>query len=81
MALLSILFIGFAAVYISIRISTAWESATQTVDPVVYQHFYWIEVDTWFATAYFLVPNIILIGLFALWRFRTTKENSNDGGG
>lgn len=79
---LTLLFIPFAclvAVYTFIRLSSTWGSATQTGDPVVYQHFFWIDVDRWFATAYFLVPNGILAALFARWKFRSTKDNlSND---
>ena len=63
--------------YAFIRLSTAWESATQPGAPIVYQHFFWINVDPWFALAYFLVPNGILAALFARWRFRSTKRNQN----
>jgi hypothetical protein len=76
--LLSIPLVALVGAYAYIRLSTAWESATQTGDPVVYQHFFWINVDPWFAIAYFLVPNGILAGLFAIWKFRSAKEKLND---
>ena len=75
--LLIIPFVCLVVAYVLIRFSTAWESVTQTGDPVVYQHFFWINVDPWFATAYFLVPNGILAALFARWRFRSTNKNLN----
>ena len=79
LTLLFIPFVCLVAVYTFIRLSSSWDSATQTGDPVVYQHFFWIDVDRWFATAYFLVPNGILAALFAHWKFRSTKDNlSND---
>jgi hypothetical protein len=53
-----------------IRYSAAWKSGTQTGAPVVFQHFFWIDVDPWFATAYFLFPNGILAALFARRKLR-----------
>jgi len=76
--LLIIPFVCLVVAYSFIRLSAAWESATQTGDPVVYQHFFWINVDRWFATAYFLVPNGILAALFARWKFRSTNDNLNN---
>lgn len=66
-------------VYAFIRLSAARESATPTGDPVVYQHFFWINVDPWFAAAYFLVPNGILATVYACWKFGSpTESSSND---
>ena len=76
--LLIIPLICLVVAYAFIRLSTAWESARQLGDPIVYQHFCWINVDPWFAIAYFLVPNGILAALFARWRFRSTKRNQNN---
>lgn len=76
--LLTIPLIGLTVFYAFICLSAACESATQTGDPVVYQHFFWITIDPWFASAYFTVPNGILAGLFARWEFRSTNESSND---
>jgi hypothetical protein len=76
--LLIIPFVCLVAAYSFIRLSAVWESATQTGDPVVYQHFFWMNVDRWFATAYFMVPNGILAALFASWKFRSTNDNLNN---
>lgn len=79
LTLLFIPVVCLVAVYTFIHLSSFWESATQTGAPVVYQHFFWIDVDRWFAAAYFLVPNGILAALFTRWKFRSTKDNlSND---
>jgi hypothetical protein len=76
--LLTILLVGIAVVYVAVRLSIVWEYETQAGDPVVYQHFFWIKVDPWFATAYFMLPNGILAALFARWKFRSSKETPNE---
>lgn len=77
-ALLAILLVSLAAAYVFVRLSIAWDSETRAGGPVVYQHFFWISVDPWFATAYFTVPNGILAGLFARWKFCSMKARSKE---
>lgn len=76
--LLTIPCVCLVVAFALIRLSAAWKSATQTGDPVVYQHFFWIDVNPWFATTFFLVPNGILAILIARWKLRSTIEPLNN---
>lgn len=62
--------------YLYIKIELAIEAARNNGDPVIYQHFFWVEGPIWPIIVYFLIPNGILAGTFAAWYYSTYRQSS-----
>lgn len=65
--LLAIPGIALLALYVSVALANQWETDVTTGDPVAYQHFVWVDVDSWATALYFLLPNTILAVAFGVW--------------
>jgi hypothetical protein len=56
--------------YLWIRLRAEGEQNPLTGDPVIFQQYYvWLEADVWTWVVYFLIPNVILIGIYLYWSY------------
>ncbi len=62
--------------YLWAYMSAMWETAMTTSDPVAFQHFYSVDINPWFAIAYFLVPNGMLLGSHYDWKSKSRPDET-----
>ena len=55
---------AYFLLYLLVAIMNQREIDPITGDPVMHEHFVWIDVEPLFAVAFFLVPNLILAFTF-----------------
>ena len=57
--------------YLWFEVTSERINALSPGDPVVFRHHFWVEVETLPATAYFIIPNMLLTGAYMAWRRRS----------
>lgn len=76
-SLLAVPGIVLLVLYIVNASANRWETDSASGDPVMYQHFVWIDVAPMAAALYFVVPNAMLAVALSVWYNRTRRLDHN----
>ncbi len=69
-ALLVIPALILIATFMWTRSGTTYEENVLTGDPILHQHYFWIQIEYTPLIVYFAVPNLILAAAYISWNIR-----------